>query len=334
MENIINTDRKRDESLIDLDEVAEQPGRIQELDMMAPSVSVPFSAQAVSIPPIPEHGHDDGGADYSQSEEGGEEEGDDESGDASESYASSAPSSRPRKHHRHHHSRKHRHHRHSRPKAPIDHHKAAFDNDIRESANNFTKFKNESNAYAVSEHDEKLELLARIQQFQNEGIPCLKKVTAYSPLDELRYTLYQMSREYDRNKSVSWFSQSLVTGIRMLEFANKRFDPFGIRLEGFSRNVALNLDDYKPALLGIHARYGSTRMQSSNPIFQLLFTLAGALLFHHVSVIAKEEEQAERPLTSVGKVITSLAGKNIQKSNPFASTMVGPPSDIDDSDSE
>jgi len=329
IDNIVNNDRKREESLIDFNELQDtiEDQSVAQEHEQQPSVSIPFSLPPMSVPeevkhqharPQRHHGHS-----QTQSEESSGAEEDDDS------YPESSVSS----HHRKSHRRRH-HKRHSKPSPPKDVHKDHHERDIKDSVNNFTKFKDEFNAYHVDEHSEKLELLSRIQQFQNEGITSIKKVTAFSPLDELRYELYRMSREFERNRSVTWMQQSLVTSIRMMEMANRRFDPFGLRLDGFSRTVSMNLDDYKPALLGIHSRYGSTRVQSGNPVIQLLFTLAGSLLFHHVSQISKEETEADRPLTSVGKVISSLAGKNIKQKNPF-SKMKGPPdTDDDDDDSD
>lgn len=340
MDNIVNQDRKREESLIDFnehqDDIHEDEHDVSISNM--PSVSIPFSLPSVSVPihdqeAVPHHRRRHSNRSETRSEPRSAPRSEpSESEQATDEEDSDAESSAPSAAHRHKSRRRHRR-RHSKPAnvaPPRNLHKDYHERDIKNSINNFTKFKDESSAFHADENSEKLELMSRIQQFQSEGITCLKKVTAFSNLDELRYELYRMSREFERNRSVNWMQQSLVTSIRMMEMANRRFDPFGLKLDGFSRTVAMNLDDYKPSLLGIHSRYGSTRVQSGNPVIQLLFTLAGSLLFHHVSQISKEEE-GDRPLTSVGKVISSLAGKNIQKNNPF-SKMKGPPSDDDDSD--
>ena len=111
--------------------------------------------------------------------------------------------------------------------------------------------------------------------------------------------------------------------------ANSKFDPFGLKLNGFSRNVTLNIDDFQGSLLGIHQQFGG-RSSSTNPIVQLLLTLIGTLLFHHVSVCASEESQRDKPLSDTGKVISKLAGAGATsgikvqkssvpaKSNPFS----------------
>jgi hypothetical protein len=150
-----------------------------------------------------------------------------------------------------------------------------------------------------------------------------------------------MTREQSREKAIESMEKGLVTGVRMLEMANKKFDPIGVQLQGFSRTVLLEMDNYRPSLLAIYSKYGNSRASTSNPVIQILFTLLSSLLFHHVSVVSQKEAEANSKMTNTGKILQSLAGKSVPI-NPFSQkrrtgaatrpqvSMTGPPDDSDD----
>ena len=69
-----------------------------------------------------------------------------------------------------------------------------------------------------------------------------------------------------------------VTG---LEFANKKFDPVGAKLDGWSESVMDNLDDYESVFERLHEKY-KTRAELP-PELQLLVTLAGSAFMFHVT---------------------------------------------------
>lgn len=276
----------------------------------------------------------DDNSDEFEGEEAGGNGSDDGSGLDADTESSYEHQKRSRRHrHGHKHSSSRRKYRHSSrrnrttmpvPSAPI--------------VDDFDTFK--QTYYHQDENLEKMEILNKMAQIEREGGRPNKKYTAINTIDELRYELYRLTREQTREKSVQWMQQSLVTGVRMLEMANKKFDPIGLKLQGFSRTVLLEMDNYRPSLLAIYSKYSNTRASTSNPVIQLLLTLLGSLLFHHISVVSQKEAEANSRMTSAGKVLQSLAGKSVPV-NPFTKrattgtarptvAMHGPPPDSDD----
>jgi hypothetical protein len=227
--------------------------------------------------------------------------------------------------------RRHKHRHHSNrvsvpaPTAPIE--------------DDFDTFKQAN--YHQDENLEKMGLLNKIAQIEKDGGRSSNKLTAFNTIDELRYELYRMTREQSREKAIESMEKGLVTGVRMLEMANKKFDPIGVQLQGFSRTVLLEMDNYRPSLLAIYSKYGNSRASTSNPVIQILFTLLSSLLFHHVSVVSQKEAEANSKMTNTGKILQSLAGKSVPI-NPFSQkrrtgaatrpqvSMTGPPDDSDD----
>jgi hypothetical protein len=259
----------------------------------------------VGFSPVSHH-NDDGQEEDGDDEGGGGYEIEDEGEDEVQSQLSSI---RPRSERRHR-SERHDRHRHER--------------DIRRNVHEYSKFKRE--VHLEDEQAEKLELLNRIQQLKTDNIMPYKHFTQMHDLDELRYEVFRMQREFEKAKSIQWMQQGLITGIRMIEMANAKWNFFGLELEGFSRVIASDIDTYKPSLLGIHARYGSSKSHVANPVVQLVLTLLGSLLFNHISMVQQKEAMGKaNRVRNADKVIRSLAGD---------SAMQGPPSDSEDSDED
>ena len=76
---------------------------------------------------------------------------------------------------------------------------------------------------------------------------------------------------------------ALVTGI---EFLNTKFDPFDIKLEGWSENVHENVNDYDDVFEELHEKYKSKAQMA--PELKLLFMLAGSgFMFHLTNTMFK-----------------------------------------------
>ena len=86
-----------------------------------------------------------------------------------------------------------------------------------------------------------------------------------------------------------------------IEFLNNRFDPFDIRLDGWSESVHENIGDYDEVFEELHEKYKSKAQIA--PEFKLLFMLGGsAFMFHLTNSMFKN---------------TSIPGvQNILKENP------------------
>ena len=69
-----------------------------------------------------------------------------------------------------------------------------------------------------------------------------------------------------------------VTGI---EFLNGKFDPFSVKLDGWSESVNENLNDYDEIFEELGEKYGGTGNMA--PEFRLMFTLAGSAFMFHLS---------------------------------------------------
>ncbi|CAM9115436.1 unnamed protein product, partial [Ectocarpus sp. 12 AP-2014] len=126
---------------------------------------------------------------------------------------------------------------------------------------------------------EKVEMLTRIVNLTKNGFTATKKWDVKDDIDEIRYECYRMQRESNSKKSIKIMRRVLVTITTLVETGNAYFNPFNLRLDGFSESMMLNLDDYDDCFEQIHHKYSGR--SSVGPEMQIMFTFMSAAIFHH-----------------------------------------------------
>ena len=98
----------------------------------------------------------------------------------------------------------------------------------------------------------------------------------------------EMKGEYDtqmeereRQNSVKFQGKMLLACITGLEFLNNKFDPFDLKLDGWSEQVNENLTEYDEIFGELHEKYKSKAKMS--PELKLLFQLGGSAIMLHMT---------------------------------------------------
>ena len=73
----------------------------------------------------------------------------------------------------------------------------------------------------------------------------------------------------------------LMAAITGIEFLNGRFDPFDVKLDGWSEQINENIDDYDEIFAELHEKYQSKA--SMAPELKLLFQLGGSAMMVHMT---------------------------------------------------
>ena len=107
--------------------------------------------------------------------------------------------------------------------------------------------------------DEKADILSKLQRLSSKkGIRVNTRLTMYSTIDELRAEVKRVKYSIDAEHSVKFSKRMLVACITGLEFMNKRYDPFDLKLEGWSESVMENQDDYDEVFEELFVKYRSS----------------------------------------------------------------------------
>lgn len=128
---------------------------------------------------------------------------------------------------------------------------------------------------------EKFELLRKLENLENKGATLSKKYTMDSDLDEMKGEYEHLIQEKEKSNSVKFQGKILTTMITGLEFLNSKFDPFDIKLDGWSEQINENIDDYDEIFAELHEKYKSKAKMA--PELKLLFQLASSGIMIHMT---------------------------------------------------
>jgi len=128
---------------------------------------------------------------------------------------------------------------------------------------------------------EKQEILLKLLALEKKGIELTKKFSMNSKLSELKLELDMHKNSAELDVSVKFQQKILMAAVTGLEFANKKFDPLGAKLDGWSESVMDNLDDYEAIFEKLHEKY--KERADLPPELQLLVTLVGSAFMFHVT---------------------------------------------------
>lgn len=155
-------------------------------------------------------------------------------------------------------------------------------------------------ARAKAEHEEKQEILYQMDRLEAKGYRLPRKFSMQSDLLEMRAEYERIKREREVDASVKFQQKMLMAFVTGVEFLNSRFDPFDIKLNGWSEQVHESLDDYTEILEELHDKYKGTG-QKMPPELRLLMSLSGsAFMFHLTNSMFKQT-----PLPGVEQVLRS-----------------------------
>ena len=128
---------------------------------------------------------------------------------------------------------------------------------------------------------EKFEYLRKLEALEKKGITLSKQYNMDSNLSEMQGEYESLKSEAERKNSVKFQGKMLMAAITGLEFLNNKFDPFDLRLDGWSENVNENIDDYDEIFAELHEKYKSKATMA--PELKLLFQLGGSACMLHMT---------------------------------------------------
>lgn len=128
---------------------------------------------------------------------------------------------------------------------------------------------------------EKFEVLKKLERLEEKGAQLSKKYTMESDLLEMKGEYENIIAEKEKQNSMKFQARMLTTFITGVEFLNNRFDPFDIKLDGWSEQINENIDDYDEIFAELHEKYKSKAKMA--PEIKLLFQLATSGMMIHMT---------------------------------------------------
>ena len=128
---------------------------------------------------------------------------------------------------------------------------------------------------------EKLKYLRKLELLEKKGAELTKKYTMDSSLQEMIGEYEMIIEEKNKQNSVKFQGNMMMAVINGIEFLNNRFDPFDIKLDGWSEQINENINDYDDIFGELYEKYKSKA--SMAPELKLLFQLGGSAMMVHMT---------------------------------------------------
>ena len=166
----------------------------------------------------------------------------------------------------------------------------------------------------VSEEDiinEKKELLYQFDRLEKRGIKVPKRYSLNSDLEEMKLDYEKLKKEKEVDASIAFQRKCLMAFASGTEFLNSRFDPFDVKLDGWSSSVSDEINTYDDIFEELHEKYsGSSKMM---PEMRLLFSLGGSAFMYNLT-----QKMFSNSLPGMGDVLR----QNPDLAKQFASATV------------
>jgi len=177
---------------------------------------------------------------------------------------------------------------------------------------------------------EKFTYLQKLEGLERKGVKLTKKYDMESNLLEMKGEYETIVAEKEKKNAVKFQGKMLMACITGLEFLNNKFDPFDVKLDGWSEQINENIDDYDDIFAELHEKYKSKATMA--PELKLLFQLGGsALMVHMTNSMFKSAmpgmDDIMRQNPDLMQQFTSAAVNSMGQTNPglggFMSSMMG-----------
>jgi len=152
----------------------------------------------------------------------------------------------------------------------------------------------------MNEINEKREIIYQLDRLESKGFKIPFKFNMNSDIEEMRTEYNRLIREKELDGSVRFQQKMLMAFISGTEYMNSRYDPFAIKLDGWSEQVNENINDYDDIFEELHYKYKASGKKMA-PELRLFVSLSGsAFMFHLTSRMFKEQ-----PMPNVENVLKS-----------------------------
>lgn len=128
---------------------------------------------------------------------------------------------------------------------------------------------------------EKLKYLRKLEALEKKGVELSKKYSMESSLSEMMCEHDTIMEEKAKQNSIKFQANMLMSVISGIEFLNNKFDPFDVKLDGWSDQVQENISDYDDIFAELHEKYKTKAVVA--PELRLLFQLGGSAMMVHMT---------------------------------------------------
>ena len=128
---------------------------------------------------------------------------------------------------------------------------------------------------------EKFKYLRKLEALEKKGVELSKKYSMESSLLEMQGEYETIMDEKSKLNSVKFQGNMMMAVINGMEFLNTKFDPFDVKLDGWSEQLQENITDYDDIFSELHDKHKTKATMA--PELKLLFQLGGSAMMVHMT---------------------------------------------------
>ena len=184
-----------------------------------------------------------------------------------------------------------------------------------------------SHPHRMSDEDvlnAKKEILYQFSRLEKKGVKIPKQFTLASNLEDMKHEYDRMKRDKAVDNAIKFQRNAVITLTSGVEFFNSKFDPFDIRLDGWSESVHENIDDYDDVFEELYDKYKGKG--SIPPEFKLLGGLVcSGFMFHMTNSMFKNTgfEQVLKHNPELRKQFAAATANTMKAQQPQGSIFSG-----------
>tara|TARA_B110000285_G_scaffold228171_1_gene290713 strand:+ start:1302 stop:2474 length:1173 start_codon:yes stop_codon:yes gene_type:complete len=134
--------------------------------------------------------------------------------------------------------------------------------------------------------NEKIDLIYKFKRLENQGVRTTMNYNMNSSLDDMRNEYVKLKKQREAENSIKFQRKMLMACITGVEFLNGKFDPFAIKLDGWSESMNEGINDYDEIFEELHEKYGG-RADVAPEIKLMLMVGGSAFMFHLTNTMFK-----------------------------------------------
>lgn len=127
----------------------------------------------------------------------------------------------------------------------------------------------------------KFELLCNLERLEQRGFKLARSFTMESDFSEMQREYDRIKRKLEVDRSVKFHRKMMIAAVTGIEFLNGKFDPFDVKLDGWSESVHENVIDYDDIFEELHEKY--KEKASMAPELRLIMMLGGSGFMFHLT---------------------------------------------------
>ena len=134
--------------------------------------------------------------------------------------------------------------------------------------------------------NEKIDLIYKFKKLESQGIRTTMNYNMNSNLEDMRNEYLKFKKQREIDSSIKFQRKVMMAIITGAEFLNNKFDPFDIKLDGWSGSVNESITDFDEVFEELAEKYGGKSEMA--PELKLLMMLGGsAFMFHLTNTMFK-----------------------------------------------